>query len=200
MEPTARVIGAALLLLALLLLPSLAGASFFGIDIDGQHGSVPWNVADIKPGFHGTGTVTITNIRSDDCSVVVWVGNITGDYALGQYMLHSVSGRRLVTSMTFPARIYDFPQGPGEPRAITVSPVHAGETITLDWTWEFQETGRPQNEAQGKQLGFVVYYTMLCPPYEMSGWYNVTPEVYRLVAIPGDPCYRMNQILQEFRV
>ena len=193
-------IGACLILLALLLVPPVAGASLAGFEIAGRPGSVPWQIADVKPGFHGTGTVTITNTRSDDCSVAIWVGNITGDYALGQYMLYRVSGPRLVTSMTFPARIYDFPQGPDEPRFLRVSPVAAGETITLDWTWEFEETGRPQNEAQGKQLGFVVYYTMLCPPDEMSGWYNVTPEVFRQVAIAGDPCYRMNQIFQEFRV
>ena len=191
---------AGLLVLALLLVPSIAGASLLGIEIAGQPGSVPWNVADIKPGFHGNGTVTITNPGQHACSVVVWVGNVTGDRALGQYLRYRVASPRLATSMTFPATIYEFPQGPDSPQRITVSPVSAGETVTVDWTWEFQETGRPQNEAQAKRLGFVVYYTLLCPPPDLSGWYDVSPRVFRLARIPGDPCYLMNQTLQEYRI
>ena len=163
--------GGSLLLLALLVIPFAAGASIFDISITGQLGDTPWHVADINPGFRGDGIVDITNTGSDDCSVLVWVGNITGDFALGQYMLYNVSSPRLVTSMTFPATIYDFPQGPDLSRAIIVSPVSPGETVRLDWTWEFREMNRPQNEAQGKQLGFDVYYTLISPPVERNGWY-----------------------------
>jgi parallel beta-helix repeat protein len=191
---------ACLLLLGLLAIPVPAFASVVDLGVTGQPGDTPWWAAEIVPGRNGDGVVTITNTGSDDCSVLVWVGNITGERALGQYMLYSVSGPRLVTSMTFPATIYDFPQAPDPSRSIVVSPVSPGETVSLDWTWEFRETGVPQNEAQGKQIGFNVYYTLISPPVERNGWYTVTPPVFRQVPIPGEPCTAMNQTLQEYRV
>ena len=191
---------AAFLILALFPVSSAAETlTVIDIKVSGQPGNMSWTIGDIKPGFRGYDHVTVTNTGTMDGSLFIWVENITGDYALGKFMFFNVSNTRLVRTVSLPSTIYNFPQSPDETRFIIISPFIAGETITLNWTWEFQETFLPQNEAQGKKLGFIVDYTLKAPVVELDGWYNVSPPEYREVPIPGEPCDKMNQTRQEYR-
>ncbi|MEN6518785.1 MAG: hypothetical protein ABFC38_11520 [Methanospirillum sp.] len=153
----------------------LSGGTVIDMAMSGQPGSVSWNVNNLMPGSHGDGSVNITNTGTIDRTLFIWVGNITGDEDIGRDLLLSVSHPRLTRSIVLPATVYDFPQSPDDSRYIAVSPVAAGETITINWTWTFQEAGQPQNEAMGKQIGFRIYYTLRSPPLTwLAGWPNAT--------------------------
>ncbi len=44
---------------------------------------------------------------------------------------------------------------------IIIDPLNAGDTARLNWTWEFKETGMPQNDAQNNTLRFNLSYTLV---------------------------------------
>ncbi len=162
----------------------LSGGIVIDMAMSGQPGSIPWNVTDAKPGSHGEGSVNVTNTGTIDRSLYIWVGNITGDNNLGKYILFNISHPRLIRTVSLPSTVYNLPQSPSDSRLVVI-PVPAGETVTVTWTWEFRETGEPQNEAQGKKLGFVIYYTMKAPLTAPEGWQNVTPPGERALPQPG---------------
>lgn len=152
-----------------------SGGTVIDMAMSGRPGSLPWNVDDLKPGSHGNGSVSITNTGTIDRTLFIWIGNITGDEEIGRSILLNVSHPRLAGSITLPSAVYDFPRSPDDSRYVAISPVAAGETVRLDWTWAFSETGKPQNEAMGKKLGFRIYYTLRSPPLAWSiGLCNAT--------------------------
>jgi hypothetical protein len=56
---------------------------------------------------------------------------------------------------------------------IVISPFSAGETVKLNWTWEFKETGTPQNDAQNAVLRFNISYMLVvmpAPPTTAPTW------------------------------
>jgi PKD repeat protein len=130
----------------------------------GGDASIPFRIGDVKPGFHGDGYSDVTNNGTIDCALFIWADNITGSYDLGKYLYFNVSNPRLITNVNLPATIYNFPESPDDTKFIVISPLKAGETVRLDWTWQFRETYTPQNEAQGKQFAFEILYTLQCPP------------------------------------
>jgi hypothetical protein len=115
---------------------------------------------NIVPGASGSVLVDLTNTGTMDGDVYIWAGNITGDVALGQYLYFNFSQERLESTVSLPATVYEIPDSPFNSSSIVISPLQAGETLTLNRTFEFLETGTPQNEAQGKSLAFTIYYTL----------------------------------------
>ncbi|GAI58083.1 unnamed protein product, partial [marine sediment metagenome] len=57
------------------------------------------------------------------------------------------------------AIIDNFPQSVSDPNYIRMSPLDAGEEVTLGWEWELPpETG---NDAQGDTLSFTINYHLV---------------------------------------
>jgi CARDB. len=149
------------------LLPSPAQAQDGTIDLVlGGEGATSWDIDKIKPGDSGTKIVELHNAGSKGGFVTIWISDIQevdygGDGAgLGDYLLFNLSHERLSTNIIFPATIYELPQNVSDPNLIKISPLNAGETITLIWQWEFPEIGETQNEAQGDSLSFTINYML----------------------------------------
>jgi len=75
---------------------------------------------------------------------------------LDDYLLFNLSCVRLSSDITLPATIHELPQSASDPNHIKINTLYAHETVTLDWEWEFPETGEPQNDAQGDILSFTI--------------------------------------------
>ena len=43
---------------------------------------------------------------------------------------------------------------------MNITPLNVGDNVTLVWEWQFNETGRPQNDAQGDNLSFTINYML----------------------------------------
>lgn len=150
-------------ILALLVSPtSGTGCTPLLLDLDST-GEMPWNVSGIVPGDSGTSSINLTNSGTIEGSLFIWVNNVTGDQAFGKYLFLDISAPRIISFTPLPATVYDLPQSPEDNLPIIISPLRPGETVTIDHMWEFRETGKPQNEAQGKSLAFDIYYTLRSP-------------------------------------
>lgn len=144
------------------------------VDLElGGEGATSWSIADIKPGDSGTKTVTVHNAGSRNGLVTIWLSDIissegtnpeseTGDTAepgeLGDYLLLNLCCSRLSTNLSLPATVASFPHTASGPVYIRISPLNAGDTVTLEWQYELPaETG---NEAQGDSLSFSINYLL----------------------------------------
>ena len=133
--------------------------------LDGE-GATSWNIENIKPGDSGTKTVELHNAGSRYGSVTIWISGIDevdhgGDgAALDDYLLFNLSCERLSSNITLPATIHELPQSASDPNHLRINTLHAGETVTIVWEWEFPETGEPQNDAQGDSLSFSINYLL----------------------------------------
>jgi uncharacterized membrane protein len=77
-------------------------------------------------------------------------------------MYFNVSHPHLNSTVILPARINSFPTAPLLPgQFIIIDSFNAGDSIRLNWTWEFKETGQPQNDAQNNTLRFTISYTLV---------------------------------------
>jgi hypothetical protein len=148
-------------------LPTVVKADGDSVDLVlGGEGATSWNIGNIKPGDSGIKTVELHNAGSSKGSVTIWMTDITetdygGDGAtLDKYLLFNLSHERLQTSLALPAAIHDLPQSASDPNYIKIISLNPGETIALDWQWEFSETGEPQNDAQGDSLSFTMNYLL----------------------------------------
>jgi hypothetical protein len=132
----------------------------------GGSGSTPWSLGNIKPGDSGTETVELHNAGTESGDVIIWVDDILGSdpggdgVALDEYLLFDIYCARATANITFPARITDFPRSADDLRYLSIDGLGAGETVTLVWGWVFQETGLPQNDAQGESLSFSINYLL----------------------------------------
>ena len=155
-------------LILLLLLPVTVFAQG-PIDLTfGATGSFPWGITGILPGDHGSDIIDLYNNGTENGMVYIWVDNISQSDVLGNpggglanYTYFNVSHPRLTSTVALPAQIYSFPQAPLLSHYIVVNPLHVGETVRLNWTWEFIETGQPQNDAQNNSLRFNISYTLV---------------------------------------
>jgi hypothetical protein len=156
------------LLILLLLLPVTVNAQD-PVDLTfGETGAFPWTISGILPGDHGSDFVDLHNNGSESGVVYIWVDNIsqfdkygnTGG-GLANYMYFNVSHPNLNSTVILPAHITTFPTAPLLPAYITINQFNAGQTIRLRWTWEFTETGQPQNDAQGNTLRFNISYMLV---------------------------------------
>jgi len=132
----------------------------------GGEGANSWDIGNIKPGDSGVKTVELHNAGSTEGSVTIWISDIEEvDYAgagavLDDYLLFNLSHDRLGTNIELPATIRDLPQNASGTKYIKIISLYPGETIALDWQWEFSETGEPQNDAQGDSLSFTINYLL----------------------------------------
>lgn len=156
-----------ILLLILLVVPGpVCAQGPIDLMIDST-GSFPWHETGIKPGSHGSTSVDFINNGTIDGVLFIWVANISqtdafGDgAALGTYMYFDIAHPKLVSTLPLPSRIDAFPSAPLSANYIIISRVRPGERISLNWTWEFTETGQVQNDAQGDTLKFDIFYMLV---------------------------------------
>lgn len=159
---------------------SQAWANDVDLALDAE-GTNSWNISNIAPGDSGSETVKLSNDSGVDGFVIIWISDLEpsqgdnpepepdteGDGELDDHMLFSLSCSRLSSNITA-ATIHEFPQDPSG-SSFTITPLKAGETVTLDWHWELpSDTG---NEAQGDSLSFNINYGLeeLTPSRRPSG-------------------------------
>lgn len=159
-----------LLILMLAAIPVLVSADG-PVDLTlGNMGSFPWSVSGIVPGSSGSTFIELRNSGTVGGTLYIWIDNISetdphgSGNALGNYMYFNVSHPRLSTSVPLPAHVYAYPAAPLRADYIIISPFPAGQTIRLNWTWEFRETGTPQNDAQEATLRFNISYMLVNVP------------------------------------
>jgi len=134
-----------------------------------ETGMLPWGVTGAMPGDHGSTFVDLHNNGTGNGIVYIWVDNISisdrygnPGGGLANYMYFNVSHPYLNSTENLPARITSFPRAPLLPdHFIIINSFNAGDTIRLNWTWEFIETGQPQNDAQNNTLHFNLSYTLV---------------------------------------
>lgn len=156
------------LLILLLLLPVTVFAQD-PVDLTyGATGAFPWSITGILPGDHGSDVIDLHNNGTENGIVYIWVDNIRQSDRLGNpggglwnYVYFNVSHPNLNSTVILPAHITAFPTAPLLPTFIIIDPLNAGDTVRLNWTWEFAETGQPQNDAQGNTLRFNISYTLV---------------------------------------
>ena len=152
-----------------------------GLELGGE-GATSWDIGNIQPGDTGNKTVTLHNAGYRDGFVIIWISDIvssegtnpeseTGDTAepgeLSDYLLLNLSCSKLSTNLSLPVTIDNFPQSASALNYITISPLNAGETLTLNWEWELPlQTG---NEVQGDSLSFTVNFVLEELPHGVSG-------------------------------
>jgi len=163
------------LLLALLIgltsvafLPSPADAAIIDLELGGA-GATSWNITCIAPGDNGTETVYLQNVGTRNGFVTIWISNITEvdkDYGvndpnatLDTHLLFDITCQRLSTTITLPGTIYHLPQDAGD-KSLNITPLNAGDNVTLVWEWQFPEIGEQQNDAQGDSLSFTINYML----------------------------------------
>jgi hypothetical protein len=164
--------GAKGLLLVLMLITIPLQVSADGpVDLSlGMTGAFPWSVSGIVPGSSDSTFIELHNNGTVGGTLYIWLNNISetdphgSGNALGNYLYLNVSHPRLSSTVSLPARVYSFPTAPMRADYIVISPFSPGETIRLSWTWEFRETGAPQNDAQEASLRFNISYTLVGLP------------------------------------
>ncbi|MGA2914024.1 MAG: hypothetical protein ABSE07_10995 [Methanoregula sp.] len=179
------------LLILLLVLPVTVFAQD-PIDLTiGVTSAFPWSITDIIPGDHGSAFIDLHNNGTENGIVYIWVNNIsqTDRYGnpgggLANYMYFNISHPHLTSTVNLPAHIDLFPSAPLLQNYIIINPLNVGDTIRLNWTWEFTDTEQPQNDAQNNTLQFNISYTLVnltAPP--------VPPIIPPVVPVggPGSP-------------
>ena len=164
----------------------------------GGEGAIGWSISNIMPGDSGTWAVTLSNTGSEDGFVTMWISDIdsgeglnpeseTGDKLPSgpgelddylQFSLSSTPSGRVSTELSLPGMIDTFPQS-ASASDIIISPLDAGEEVTLYWDWELPlETG---NDVQGDSLSFTINYLLeeFPPPSPPPGGGGVVPVVRR---------------------
>jgi hypothetical protein len=127
------------------------------------------SITGILPGDQGSSFIDLHNNGTENGIVYIWVDKISNSDRYGNpggglanYMYFNVSHRNLNSTIILPARINSFPKAPLLPDDfIIIESFNAGDTIRLNWTWEFEETGQPQNDAQNNTLRFTLSYTLV---------------------------------------
>lgn len=136
----------------------------------GGQGSMAWAISSALPGDSGTMTMELRNAGSVSASLMIWISNIVetdlrGDgAALSDYLRFQIAAPGLRTTMAFPSSIEGFPNHPTDNDQLLISPLMGGETVSVEWHWEFEETGEPQNDAQGDGLSFNINYMLVDIP------------------------------------
>jgi hypothetical protein len=153
-----------LLALALVIQP---GTALNPVDLEiGGSGSVPFHVANIKPGDNGTILIDLHNNGPKRCCLHLFIDNITEqDFGtdgarLDDYLKFTISHSRLQGNITFPALIHELPDRYPAEKSLNITQIYPGEMITLAWWWEFPESGLPMNDAQGDSLGFDIVFIL----------------------------------------
>jgi uncharacterized membrane protein len=185
----------------------------------GNTGVIPWGVTGVMPGDHGSTFIDLHNNGTVNGIVYIWVDNIsTSDRhgnpggGLANYMYFNVSNPHLNSTEILPARINSFPKAPLlSDHFIIINSFIAGDTIRLNWTWEFIETGQPQNDAQNNTLHFNLSYTLVdltgpivptpvpaSVPSDVPSGTAISPQdrsIFEALGIPGLNPFQRPQLL-----
>lgn len=163
-------------------LPSAEAATIpvFDLELNGGY-DAPFALENLKPGDMGSKNVMLRNIGNVDGQIAIWISNIqevdfAGDGAhLDDYLLFEVSCADLSTDIRMPCPIRSLPDAPVGGSYIWVLNVRAGQTIQINWFWEFVENYQPQNMAQGDSLSFDINYLLgdMPPPHLGMSWLEV---------------------------
>ncbi len=142
----------------------------------GGQGSVAWSAGSMMPGDTGTTTIEIRNAGSITANLMIWISNVQetdlrGDgAALSKYLQFHLSANGLHTSLSLPSPLKDLPDHPADENQLLIGPLSAGESVTAIWSWEFVDTGTPQNDAQGDGLSFNINYLLVDIPVGGSSY------------------------------
>ncbi len=171
------------------------------LELDGD-GAMSWDFDNISPGDSGIKVLTLHNAGDQDGAISIWISDIDEqDYssngaALDDFLLFGITFNRLITNITMPDLIRNYPQNITDANFIRIDRLQAGETVTLTWEWEFPLIGENHNLAQGDSLSFTInyYFEELIPE-------NITPSVenqpeYQEKAPPGVKDQPENQFLE----
>ena len=138
----------------------------------GGEGATPWDIGDIMPCDSDAKTITLHNAGTEDGLVTIWISDIvSGECAnpesetdtvepgeLDDHLLFNLTATGLSTNLSLPETINNLPQSADDSSYVRVSPLDAGDTVTLNFDWELPcETG---NEAQGDCLSFTINYLL----------------------------------------
>jgi hypothetical protein len=135
----------------------------------GETGVFPWRVTGIMPGDYGSTFIDLHNNGTERGLVYLWVDNISSSDrngnpggGLANYLYFDISNTNLNSTVILPAPIHSFPTAPlMTDHFIIINPLNNGDTARLNWTWEFKETGMPQNDAQNNTLQFNISYILV---------------------------------------
>jgi hypothetical protein len=176
----------AVLLMIMVLLGSLPGiqASTSPVElVMGGEGSRSWQAGPLEPGDRGTEEVEVRNIGTSVGYLRIWVSGIEGidggtdGAALAKYLRFGLSADGLTTVLDLPTTIDRFPTFPTQAQAVVVGPLGAGDRAVIQWSWEFAETGAPQNDAQGDSLTFDINYMLTDAPSPAVGYEYVVVDM-----------------------
>ncbi|OPX61817.1 MAG: hypothetical protein A4E29_00696 [Methanomassiliicoccales archaeon PtaB.Bin134] len=182
---------ALLLLLASLPLPGADAASGAVDLVLGGQGSVAWSAGSMMPGDTGTTTIEIRNAGSMTANLMIWISNVQetdlrGDgAALSKYLRFHLSANGLHTSLSLPSLLGDLPDHPTDENQLLIGPLSAGESVTAIWSWEFVDTGAPQNDAQGDGLSFNINYLLVDIPVGGSTYNFVIVDILGKETVVG---------------
>ena len=143
------------------------------------------------PGDTGTTTIELRNAGSITANLMIWISNVEetdhkGDgAALSKYLRFYLSANGLQTSLSFPSSLGDLPDHPTDESQLLIGPLPAGESVTAIWSWEFVDTGIPQNDAQGDGLSFNINYMLVDIPAGGSSYNFVIVDILGQESVVG---------------
>lgn len=142
----------------------------------GGEGSRSWHIGSLEPGDRGTEEVEVRNIGTSVGYLRIWISGIEGTdggsdgAALAKYLRFGLTADGLSTALDLPATIDRFPTFPTQAQAVVIGPLGRDDQTVIVWTWEFAETGAPQNDAQGDSLNFDINYMLTDAPSPAVGY------------------------------
>lgn len=157
----------------------------------GGQGTVAWAISSALPGDSGTMSLELRNAGTVPADLMIWISNkvetdLRGDgAALSDYLRFQVAAPGLRTTLAQPSSIEDFPDHPTGDNQLLIGPLAAGEMVTVDWYWEFEETGFPQNDAQGDGLTFNINFMLVDVPPAGDSYRFVLVEVFGQQTVVG---------------
>jgi|GEM_PF-1890646 len=179
-----------IIVLMLLLLSSIPPSSLSAeaaevpvIDLELDGGYVtPLALENLKPGDMGSKSAVLRNVGNVDGEIAIWFSNVQEtDYAgdgahLDDYLRFEANCAGLSTDIRMPCGIWSLPDAPTGGEYIWVLNVRAGQTVQVNWYWEFVEDYQSQNEAQGDSLSFDINYMLgdIPPPSQGMSWLDVS--------------------------
>jgi hypothetical protein len=146
-------------------LPTQVQSAVISVSMElGGVGSTSWALNNLAPGSSGNQLVSLRNSGRLPGKVDIWISNIRwtsgrdGQANLDEYLRLNINGSGLVSAITMPAKVSDLPASSAAANQLYIQRLDPGQTLTINWNWQFIETGSSQNNAQGDGLVFDINY------------------------------------------
>lgn len=165
------------------------GAPVLDLQLDAPQ-VIRWDISNIAPGDTGVQFANLHNTGNITSYVYIWIDDLvdgegenpeseTGDTSEPGELSHYISldiinegmkfkrlsGTGQVINIILPIVLNTFPSNSYNALYIESPPIEPGETLELQWQWEFLPTAG--NEAQGDTVSFSIYYVL--GPYQSGG-------------------------------